>query len=211
MTYCSICSNGPYAAMYAAKRKGRSCYAVFDQSMNQRALERLNLKSDLRRAIERKEFRLHYQPKVCLQTGEIAGIEALVRWEHPERGLVYPNTFIPLAEETGLIVPIGRWVLEEACRQATERRARWSSRTPLTMSVNLSAKQFEHPESARDIADILKGSSGNMGATALSHLFAQLRDIGAPGNLSGAEELLDRIEAEFDCVRLLLEDEAAAS
>ena len=144
------------AAMYAAKGMGRSRHAVFDQSMNHRALRRLDLENDLRRAVEREEFILHYQPKVSIGTGEVVGMEALVRWEHPERGLTYPGEFIWFAEETGLIVPIGRWALREASRQVKEWQDRRAPRTSLTMSVNLSAKQFEHAELIRDAAEILE-------------------------------------------------------
>ena len=109
-------------AMYVSKKNGKNRYEVFDPSMGAQALERLQLERDLRRALERGEFVLHYQPKVRLRTGEVVGVEALLRWHHPERGLVPPLDFIPVAEDTGLIVPLGRWVLEEACRQASEWR-----------------------------------------------------------------------------------------
>jgi EAL domain-containing protein (putative c-di-GMP-specific phosphodiesterase class I) len=98
----------------------------------------------------------NYQPKVSIEAGEVVGMEAPVRWKHPERGLAYPGEFIWFAEETGLIVPIGRWALREASRQVKEWQDQRASRTPLTMSVNLSAKQFEHPELTRDVAEILE-------------------------------------------------------
>jgi EAL domain-containing protein (putative c-di-GMP-specific phosphodiesterase class I) len=117
-------------------------------------MARLHLETDLRRALERGEMRVHYQPIVHLQTGRIAGFEALARWEHPERGLIMPDDFIPMAEETGLILPIGLWVLEEACR--TLRR--WQERPggeALKMAVNLSARQFSQPDLVRRIRAIL--------------------------------------------------------
>ncbi len=131
-------------AMYQAKAKGKNRHAVFEPGMDDRALERLELESDLRRALEREEFRLHYQPKVSLGSGEIVAMEALVRWEHPARGLVSPAQFVPVAEEIDLILPIGRWVLKEACRQARRWHDRFQGRPPLKVCVNLSAKQFQH-------------------------------------------------------------------
>ena len=131
-------------AMYQAKAKGKNCHAVFETGMDDRALERLELESDLRRALERDEFRLHYQPKVSLESGEIVAMEALIRWEHPERGLVSPAQFVPVAEEIDLIIPIGRWVLKEACRQARRWHKQFLDRPPLKVCVNLSAKQFRH-------------------------------------------------------------------
>ncbi|MEJ7872837.1 MAG: EAL domain-containing protein, partial [Rubrobacteraceae bacterium] len=143
-------------AMYRAKAAGRARYAVFNPSMTVAALERLELESDLRRALEREEFRVHYQPKVSLVSGEIVALEALLRWEHPERGLVFPAQFIPVAEETDLIVPIGRWVLEEACRQARRWRDRFPDRSSLKVCVNLSARQFQYHALVEEVAAILR-------------------------------------------------------
>jgi len=128
------------AAMYHAKDRGRNNYQFYTESMNAVALERLILESKLRRGMEQGEFELHYQPKVALPEGRLTGFEALVRWRDPEQGLVLPGVFIPLCEETGLIRPLGDWVLGEACRQL----ARWcdAGRDPLPVSVNLSVHQF---------------------------------------------------------------------
>jgi EAL domain-containing protein (putative c-di-GMP-specific phosphodiesterase class I) len=118
-------------------------------------VERLDLEQDLRRALERDELRLEYQPLVDLATDEVIGLEALVRWQHPVRGLVPPAAFIPLAEETGLILPLGRWVLETACRQAREWQVAFPRERPLAVSVNLSARQFAQPDLADGVARIL--------------------------------------------------------
>ena len=141
-------------AMYRGKSGGKDRYEIFHPRMD-RMLERLELEEDLRRALEREEFGLHYQPKVLVGTGEIAGFEALVRWEHPERGLLAPSGFVGLAEETGLIVPVGRWVLRQACRQAVAFRERIPPGSPLKICVNLSAGQFRHPELADEVAAVL--------------------------------------------------------
>jgi diguanylate cyclase (GGDEF)-like protein len=133
-------------AMYRAKAAGRARYELFDRAMHTDALARLQLETDMRRAVEAGEFRLHYQPLISLRSGHVTGFEALVRWEHPEQGLVQPADFIPVAEETGLIVPIGHWVLDEACRQMSEWQSAYSRETPLTIGVNLSARQFSQPD-----------------------------------------------------------------
>jgi diguanylate cyclase (GGDEF)-like protein len=133
------------AAMYRAKDKGRARCEFFDATMRTEALDHLETQSALHRALERDELRVHYQPVVDLASGAVTGVEALVRWEHPQQGLVSPASFIPLAEETGLIVPIGAWVLEEATAQA----ARWRDRSwgrNLTVNVNLSARQLRQPD-----------------------------------------------------------------
>lgn len=127
-------------AMYHAKESGRNNYQFFEQSMNARAVERHAIEAGLRRALERQEFVLHYQPKINLDNGAIVGAEALIRWQHPERGLLLPANFISIAEDCGLIVPIGRWVLREACLQA--RAWQDAGLPPITIAVNTSALEF---------------------------------------------------------------------
>ena len=139
-------------AMYRAKALGKARHEVFDAEMHTRAVALLQLETDLRWAIERGEFRLHYQPIVSLRRGAITGFEALIRWQHPERGLVAPAEFVPIAEETGWIVPIGKWVMEEACAQLASWQAELRPDPPLTMSVNLSGKQFSQP----DLIDLIE-------------------------------------------------------
>ncbi len=138
-------------AMYRAKAAGRPGFEVFEPSMHTEALERLEVETELRRAIEREEFRVYYQPEVLLKNGEIVGMEALVRWEHPERGLLLPKEFLSIADQSGLIIPIGRWVLREACNQVRVWQEKYSRIPPLTMSVNLSARQFLQPELVAEV------------------------------------------------------------
>ena len=137
-------------AMYQAKTSGKARYAVFDPAMNDRAWQRLEIETDLRHALDRGEFVLHYQPIVDLASGRIEELEALIRWQHPKRGIVAPDAFIPIAEETGLIVPIGRWVLEQACE---DLRA-WG-KDDLVVSVNLAARQFQDPQLLSEVARVL--------------------------------------------------------
>ena len=141
------------AAMYHAKGLGRNAYSFFEPSMNANVHQQLRLVQDLRRAVERRELVLHYQPKFHAPDGPIAGVEALVRWQHPERGLVPANEFIPLAEKTGLIVPLGNWVLDEACRQMAQWRR--EGRSTWTVAVNLSALQFGHAALIDTVRDTL--------------------------------------------------------
>jgi EAL domain-containing protein (putative c-di-GMP-specific phosphodiesterase class I) len=141
--------------MYRAKDRGRACYELFEKGMHARAVELMRLETDLRRALGRDEFRLHYQPIISLETWRISGFEALLRWEHPEHGIISPLTFIPLAEETGLIIPIGQWVLREACRQARLWQDQFPSDPPLSISVNLSGKQFLQEDLIERIEEIL--------------------------------------------------------
>jgi diguanylate cyclase (GGDEF)-like protein len=143
------------AAMYRAKEGGRGRYELFDRGLRSRALRRLETESDLWRAIARDELVVHYQPVVDLRDGALLGVEALVRWEHPERGLVGPGEFIPVAEETGLIVPIGAWVLEEACAQVQRWRTALPACDHLGLAVNLSAVQLAQPGLAGTVASIL--------------------------------------------------------
>ena len=129
-------------AMYAAKGRGKDSYEVYNPSMNTRALRRMELENDLRRAVEREEFEVHYQPIFRVSTGEVAGVEALARWRHPERGWIDPEDFIALAEQTGLVRPLGRWVLGSACRQTKAWRDRFPEKD-LKVSVNFSTSQFD--------------------------------------------------------------------
>jgi diguanylate cyclase (GGDEF)-like protein len=141
-------------AMYRAKSSGGNCYVMYDPAMLSGLVERLELEAALRLALERDELQLHYQPTVDLATNEVIGFEALARWLHPERGMIQPIDFIPIAEATGLIVPLGRWVLREACRQAVE----WSTgdaARPVKMAVNVSVRQFDRTDLAEVVAGIL--------------------------------------------------------
>ncbi|HEY8562054.1 MAG TPA: PAS domain S-box protein [Pyrinomonadaceae bacterium] len=142
-------------AMYRAKEAGKARYEIFDHAMHVRNMGLLRVENDLRKALERKELRVFYQPIANLQTGEIEEFEALIRWQHPEYGLVEPNEFIGVAEETGLIIPIGKWILEEACRQITVWQNLFPRAKPLSVSVNLSAKQLMHPSLTAQVREIL--------------------------------------------------------
>ena len=142
-------------ALYRAKAAGRDRYLLFDPRMHSESLQRLSLEAELRRALERNELRLKYQPYYDVASGRITGVEALLRWAHPERGAISPAEIIPLAEETGLIVPVGQWVLSEASRQAAE----WMRRYPdvsLEMSVNLSGRQLQRPELVAEVAETVR-------------------------------------------------------
>jgi diguanylate cyclase (GGDEF)-like protein/PAS domain S-box-containing protein len=143
------------AAMYQAKEQGPGRYAVFDPAMQARAQERLELEAELSQALERGEFLLYYQPEVSLHDGSIVGFEALLRWQHPQRGLLKPQAFMPLAEETDLIVPIGRWVLEEACGQAKRWEEERPCAPPATIEVNLSSRQLVRRGLTRTIEEAL--------------------------------------------------------
>lgn len=142
-------------AMYRAKEAGKSRYEIFDRDMHVRNMNLLKVETDLRWAFERAEFKVYYQPIVELRTGEIREFEALIRWQHPEYGLVSPNEFISVAEESGLIVQMGEWILEEACRQTKLWQEQFPSSKPLSISVNLSAKQLMHPSLVTNVKDIL--------------------------------------------------------
>ncbi|HEY6217991.1 MAG TPA: EAL domain-containing protein [Pyrinomonadaceae bacterium] len=179
-------------AMYRAKENGKARYEVFDHGMHARAVSRLQLESDLRQAIERNEFCVYYQPIVSLETGRLAGFEALVRWNHPRRGLVSPADFIPVAEETGLIVPIGEWVLNEACARVRQWQIDSPSHRSLSLSVNLSARQVAQPDLLNRIKEALENSKLNShclkleitesvvmeNAEAAAQMFKQLRSLG---------------------------------
>lgn len=144
------------AAMYHAKESGRNTFHMYDPSAPQPSLERLSLESSLRQALERHEFNLHYQEQRDLNSGEVTGVEALLRWQHPQLGLVLPHQFLPLAEESGLILPIGRWAIETACRHGVTLQT--THGRPLTMCVNLSARQFADPHLTQELKNILDAS-----------------------------------------------------
>jgi EAL domain-containing protein (putative c-di-GMP-specific phosphodiesterase class I) len=177
------------AALRAAREKGRNTYQFYSQSMNVALAERLSLESDLRKALEREEFQLYYQPQIDIRRWDIVGVEALIRWRHPARGMVSPASFIPLAEEIGLIGDIGKWVLRTACRQQVEWAA---SGLDLSVAVNLSAVQFQQSALMETIADIIKETGADphklelelTESTAMQHaesavaIFRQLKAMG---------------------------------
>jgi diguanylate cyclase (GGDEF)-like protein len=143
-------------AMYRAKERGRDNFQLYTPAMNASVMQRLALENDLRHAVERGELLLHYQPVADVPSGQIVGAEALLRWDHPQRGRLDPDSFIPLAEETGLIVPVGEWVLRAACRQAKV----WQDAgySPIRLSVNLSARQLHHKDLTDLVTSVLRGS-----------------------------------------------------
>ncbi len=143
------------AAMYRAKERGRGRCELFDAEMRASAVRRLEVERELRHALERQQLELHYQPLIALASGEIVALEALVRWRHPERGLLDPDEFVSIAEESGLIEPIGRWVQETACRQVLDWHSLHPDRRPLDVAVNLSARQVAHRDLADSVAEIL--------------------------------------------------------
>ena len=148
-------------AMYRAKSAGKARYEIFDRAMHARAINLLQMETDMRRALEREEFLIHYQPIVALENFRLRGFEALVRWQHPERGFISPMDFIPIAEETGLIVQLGEYVLREACTQMQRWQKRFPADPPLYVAVNLSSKQFSQSELIEKVAQILDETGVN--------------------------------------------------
>jgi len=144
--------------MYMAKRDSKGSYRVFEPAMHERVVERLELRAELQRAIEDDQLELHYQPVVRLTGHEILGVEALLRWQHPTRGTIPPNQFIPLAEETGLIISMGRWVLNEACIEGVRIQKRFERGEPLAISVNLSVRQLQSDSIVNDVRCALETS-----------------------------------------------------
>jgi diguanylate cyclase (GGDEF)-like protein len=179
-------------AMYRAKENGKARSEMFDQGMHARAVSRLRLEHDLRQAVEEQQFCVYYQPIMTLATGRLAGFEALVRWNHPEKGLVSPDDFIPAAEETGLIVPIGQWVIEEACKRIKQWQVESPTHRSLSLSVNLSARHISQPDLVEQIKQTLERSQLNPhclkleitesvvmeNAEAATIMFKQLRALG---------------------------------
>ncbi len=148
--------NGALAMHQARLKEGG--FALFDPEMHEEAIRRIEVESQLRTAVEQQQFVLYYQPTIDLQTGRLTGVEALVRWQHPRRGIIPPMEFIPLAEESGLIVPLGQWALREACRQVRIWHQEIPADEPLALNVNLSARQLRHPNIVRNVADALDDS-----------------------------------------------------
>jgi len=141
--------------MYSAKDQGKARYEIFDNSLRDRAVARLELETDLRRALERGEFEVYYQPITSLKLGTLSGFEALARWNHPTKGRIKPDQFIPVCEETGLIVPLGNWLLKQACQATREWQRRYPDHPTIKMSVNLSGQQFQDPDLVEEIDKIL--------------------------------------------------------
>jgi EAL domain-containing protein (putative c-di-GMP-specific phosphodiesterase class I) len=173
-------------ALHRAKAGGRARYEIFDPAMHRRALALLEMETDLRRGLERNEFLVGYQPIVAIGSRKLAGFEALLRWRHPGRGLVLPADFVEVAEETGLIVPLGLWILREACRHASGWRARFG--VDLPVSVNLSGRQLTEPDVVEHVARILE-------------------ETGLPGRLLGLEVtesvLMDNLDSAAQKLRRL--------
>jgi diguanylate cyclase (GGDEF)-like protein len=184
-------------AMYLAKEDGKNGYRFFSKEVNTQSIERLSLESALRRALERNQFTLNYQPKVDMETGQITGVEALLRWTHPDLGSISPAQFIPLAEETGLIVPIGRWVVKEACAQAMA----WQrlGLLPVSMAVNLSPRQFVDEHLLQDVDEALAASG-------MSPVLLQLEvtESMMMRNVGRALKVLDAIQSRG--IRLAIDD-----
>ncbi len=186
-------------AMYYAKAMGPGRQAVFDYAMHTHTVDRLHAESELRNALEREDLRVHYQPIVSLATGRIEGLEALVRWEHPIRGPISPSIFIPIAEETGAIFPLGRWVLHAACRQMRTWQTSLPEDTPLHMSVNLSARQFAQPDVVEQVDQTLKKTGLDP-----SFLKLEVTETAAMKDAEAAIDVLTRLK-ELG-VRLSLDD-----
>jgi diguanylate cyclase (GGDEF)-like protein/PAS domain S-box-containing protein len=175
-------------AMYHAKERGRGNFQFFEAEMNLKAVERQSMESELRRALEENEFLLHYQPKVNLETGEITGVEALIRWEPPDRGLVPPSQFVPIAEDCGLIIPIGRWVMREACTQA--RAWQDAGLRHLRMAVNVSAVEFRERGFVENIRTILSDTG-----LEARYLVLELTERVLMANAKSTAAVLDELKA----------------
>jgi EAL domain-containing protein (putative c-di-GMP-specific phosphodiesterase class I) len=176
------------AAMYHAKRAGKNVYHFYDQGMNETALKRMSVENELRQALARTELKLVYQPQVDLTSDSICGVEALLRWHNPQLGVVSPLEFIPLAEESGLIIPIGEWVLQNACEQAKVWQAQ--GLPPIRVAVNLSTRQFMHPDLPGLVAEVL-------GATGLDaqHLELEITESLLMEDVQQAIETMDTLKS----------------
>jgi diguanylate cyclase (GGDEF)-like protein len=186
-------------AMYRAKAAGKGRCQLFDAEMHARALDRLRLERDLRAAVSRGEFLVHYQPIVQLQDDRITGFEALVRWEHPERGVLQPGEFIDIAEQTGLIVPMNRWLLREICQQARIWQARYALDAPLTLTTNLTSQELAQQDLVNSIRLTLQQTAMNP-----RHLQLEIRETVAMADADNAAEVLSRLKGLG--VRLSIDD-----
>ena len=177
-------------AMYGAKAKGKARYDVFDSAMRARVVARLDLETELRRGLQRGELRVHYQPIVTMKNARPTGFEALVRWQHPHRGLLAPQDFIEIAEETGMIVSIGWWVLDEACRQMADWHARFPLAASLTISVNVSCKQFFQKDLVEQVERILHDSGLNP-----QRLKLEITESAIMSDMDSAAAMLNRLRS----------------
>ena len=177
-------------AMYQAKARGRARAEVFDPAMDLAARARQQLEHDLRRAVPRGELRVYYQPEVEIETGRLVGMEALVRWEHPARGLIAPAEFLLVAEETGLIVPIGRWVMREACRQAREWQTQFRQESALMVSVNLSGKHLQQATLIEEVKEVLEQTGLDP-----RHLIVEITETVAMAGAETTIEILSQLKA----------------
>ena len=187
------------AAMYRAKDRGRARYELFDEQMRARTITRLSLENELRRALERDELEVVYQPVVSLRDASMVSVEALLRWDHPQRGQIAPDEFIPVAEESGLIEPIGEWVLEQACRQAAIWHAARPDAAPLGMSVNLSARQLTQ----RDLPEVVARTIRRSGVQPMT-LSLEITETVLLDETDAVDEALQALGAMG--VRLVLDD-----
>jgi len=185
--------------MYHAKSMGKGRCELFNPGLQTAVWQRHTLGGDLDRAVDQSDFVLHYQPFIDLRTGEFFGVEALVRWHHAERGLVSPTDFVSLAEETGHILPIGRFVLEQACRQAATWQSTRGGRGPLVMSVNASVRQFGQPDFGEHVADVLEGTR-----LAPHNLILEITESITADGSPGVIEKLNQLKALG--VRLAIDD-----
>lgn len=188
------------AAMYGAKEKGRARWEIFDTATRTaRNTNFMQMESELRRAVERNEFRVHYQPIVSLATGRLIGFEALVRWVHPKKGMISPGQFIPVAEDTGLILPIGHWILRESVKQLAKWQSRGGRDAALMMSVNLSAKQFAQPDLVKQVDRVLQSNGIDGGSLKL-----EITESAIMGNPETAIAMLKQLKAYG--IKLSLDD-----
>jgi EAL domain-containing protein (putative c-di-GMP-specific phosphodiesterase class I) len=175
-------------AMYEAKARGNGSYEIFDIKLHANILDRMQLVADLRGAVDKKELTLYYQPIIDLNTQQMTGFEALVRWNHPTRGLIYPMEFIPLAEEQGLIYQIGSWILHEACRELKLLQVRYPAQPPLSMSINISSRQF----SQQDLVGVLSGFLTETGVDPHS-VILEITESMIMENVNAAMETMNRL------------------